>query len=105
MLNIARMPGPGDFAPPEVDEADEGLLSDQPLGDATVMVEFNLGLGALPIIVGAWLAGEFVEADEFSEPRLSQWREAISREIASDLIDAQDSDYAQSIIDSPEFRA
>jgi hypothetical protein len=68
------------LSPPELDE-DEGLLSNQALGETTAMVEYEVGLFGLPTVAGAWIEGKFVEAEEFSQRRLTAWTVAISREI------------------------
>ncbi len=102
-MTTARMdmgygPYTGHQADPRNDP-EEGLLSQQDLGDATVMVEYDLGVYGLPTIVGCWIAGEFVEEAEFSQRRLSAWTAAISEEIRKDRED----DIANALADLQEM--
>jgi hypothetical protein len=73
---------------PRTTDADEGLTSLQPLGDASVLVEYDLGAFGTPCITGAYIAGEFVDSTEFSPARLSKWHAAISRELEKDREDS-----------------
>jgi len=76
---------------------DEGCTSLQPLGDASALVSFDMTPHGLPEIDGAYIGGEFVEAQEFSQRRLSAWHEAICAELQASR---EESEHAQAWIDS-----
>ena len=64
-------------------EAEEGLTSLQPLGDAQVMVCYSSDGDGLDID-GATINAEFVHADNFSAFVLRQWEKAIRKEERKD---------------------
>ena len=80
----------GHPADPRTDDADEGLLSLQPLGDARLNVEYDISPLGLVVLVGAWINGEFVHEHEFAQWRRSAWIAAITTELERDRADERD---------------
>lgn len=59
----------------------EGLTSEQPLGDSTAVVDYELGCFGTAHIIGALVGSVYVEADELAEHVLTRWRDAIGKEL------------------------
>lgn len=72
--------GPGDFEPPQP-EVIEDMTSLQPLGDAEVLVCYELCDG-VPNISGCLIGGQFVDEDAFSSRTLTRWARGIMEEQA-----------------------
>lgn len=73
------------MAPPDHSDDDE-RTSQQPLGDAAVLVVYCAPFGVVSIC-GAYINAEFVDEAEFSRRRVDAWQAAVQREIDSDAAD------------------
>ena len=59
---------------------DDGNTSTQALGEATVLVHYDLYAGQVSV-QGCTIAGEWVDAEDFSGRTIDRWRFAIQAEV------------------------
>lgn len=75
MSAVLTPPCPSSYLPADEDEC----TSLQPLDCARVLVSFSWRDG-VPVVHGCFIAGEFVDASEFSANRVSAWERGILKE-------------------------
>jgi len=73
---------------PRADEPEE-YTSEQPIGDAEVLVCYTVESGYVTI-TGAYVGADLVDADEFAQRRVAAWQAAIQAEVDRDREDAAD---------------